>query len=167
MTKEIDALSRAADTEDGGHRNVVRYYGKDEDQFFVYIYMELCDFARLASGALFPCDLSVRVAVQSEDGALLEDIEVVLEDRAWNPGPLGSAITDAEGEGEIDASGVTDLPGCWGTMLDYVLVATDPRGEYATGEKDVNSSLYNAISDGSLEADVRAFPLVLEAVEAR
>ena len=62
MTKEIDALSRAADTEDGGHRNVVRYYGKDEDQFFVYIYMELCDFARLASGALVPCDLSVRVA---------------------------------------------------------------------------------------------------------
>ena len=62
MTKEIDALSRAADTEDGGHRNVVRYYGKDEDQFFVYIYMELCDFARLASGVLVPCDLSVRVA---------------------------------------------------------------------------------------------------------
>jgi serine/threonine protein kinase len=62
VTKEIDALSRAADTEDGGHRNVVRYYGKDEDQFFVYIYMELCDFARLASGALVPCDLSVRVA---------------------------------------------------------------------------------------------------------
>jgi hypothetical protein len=111
-------------------------------------------------------DLSVRVAVQSEDGALLEDIEVVLDDRAWNPGPLGSAITDVEGEGELDASGVTDLPGCWGTMLDYVLVATDPRGEWATGEKDVNSSLYNAISDGSMVADVRAFPLVLDAMGA-
>ncbi len=110
--------------------------------------------------------LSVRVAVQSEDGDLLEDIEVVLEDRAWNPGPLGSAITNVEGEGEIDASGVTDLPGCWGTMLDYVLVATDPRGEYATGEKDVNSSLFNAISDGSLEADVRGFPLLLQAAVA-
>ena len=49
MTKEIDALSRAADTEDGGHRNVVRYYGKDEDQFFVYICMELCDTETLDS----------------------------------------------------------------------------------------------------------------------
>ena len=112
-------------------------------------------------------DLTVRVAVQSEAGALLEVIEVVLEDRAWNPGALGSAITDADGEVEMEARGVTDLPDCWGTLLDYVLVATDPRGEYATGEKDVNSSLYNAIADGSLEADVRGFPLVLQAAEAR
>jgi hypothetical protein len=111
-------------------------------------------------------DLEIRVAVQSVDGAFLEDIAVVLEDRAWNPGELGSAITDGDGEADIDASGVTDLPGCWGTMLDYVLIASDPRGEWATAEKDVNSSLYNAISDGSLEADVRAFPLVLQPLEA-
>jgi hypothetical protein len=62
VTKEINALSRAAETEDCGHKNVVHYYGKDADQFFVYIYMELCDYATLASGLLVPCDLVVQVA---------------------------------------------------------------------------------------------------------
>jgi hypothetical protein len=62
VDKEVAALSRAKDTDQGGHPNVVHYYGKDEDADFVYIYMELCDYTTLPGGALSPCDLTVRVA---------------------------------------------------------------------------------------------------------
>jgi len=112
-------------------------------------------------------DVTLRVSVQSTDGEALRDIEVVLEDRAWTLSDLGSASTDESGEAVFGAQGVTDLPNCWGTMLDYVLVATDPLGRWAEGEKELNSSLYNAISEGTLEADVRGFPIVLEEVVGR
>ena len=57
VTKEIEALQTAAQTDQGGHRNVVHYYGKDEDADFVYIYMELCDYTRAPRGGLVPRDL--------------------------------------------------------------------------------------------------------------
>jgi hypothetical protein len=87
------------------------------------------------------------------------NLEVRLEDRAWEPGVLGTGATDGNGEGELLAESVTDLPGCWGTMLSYVVVASDPSGYYADAEKPVNSYLFGAISDGSNVADLTAFPI--------
>ena len=118
-----------------------------------------------ACGEPSEVDLALRVSVQGADGSWLQDIDVVLEDRGWTNEQLGGGITNGEGEVEFVASGVTDLPGCWGTMLDYVVLATDPRGDWSAGEKSANSYLHSAIEDGTMEADMRAFPLVMQSGE--
>jgi len=110
-------------------------------------------------------ELTLKVAVQGSDGVGLQDIDVVLEDRGWTNTVLGSGVTDEAGEVEFVASGVTDLPNCWGTLLDYVVLATDAQGSWNPGEKNANSYLHTAIDDTSMEADMRAFPVVLEPVE--
>jgi len=109
-------------------------------------------------------DLTLKVAVQDSDGNALQDMDVVLEDRGWTSTTLGGGITNAAGEVEFEALGVTDVPGCWGTLLDYVVVASDSLGAWSAGEKSANSYLHTAIEDNSMEADLRAFPVVLQAV---
>ena len=74
---------------------------------------------------------------------------------------LGEGQTDGQGLGSLLAVGVTDLPDCWGTLLNYVVEVSDPNGYYADAEKPVNSYLHGAIEDGSLEADFSAFPIVV------
>jgi hypothetical protein len=59
VTKEVEVLQRAART--CCHANVVQYHGKEEDDDFVYIHMELCDYERAPGGALAACDLAARV----------------------------------------------------------------------------------------------------------
>ena len=54
---------------------------------------------------------------------------------------------------------ITSVEDCWGTLLDYVLVAES--GELY-GEKQVNQQLFNAIDDGSMSADASMFPIVVE-----
>lgn len=103
--------------------------------------------------------VSVSFAVVDAQGNGVSNLDVVLEDRAWEPGVLGSGQTDGNGLGELLAESVTDLPNCWGTMLSYVVVVEDPSGYYADAEKPVNSYLYGAISDGSNQADLTAFPI--------
>ncbi len=118
-----------------------------------------------ACGEPTEVDLTLQVAVQGSDGVWLQDVDVVLEDRGWTNTVLGGGITDESGEVEFVASGVTDLPDCWGTLLDYVVLATDARGQWSPGEKNANSYLHTAIQDTSMEADMTAFPVVLEPVE--
>ncbi|MEE2751144.1 MAG: hypothetical protein VX519_06925 [Myxococcota bacterium] len=118
-----------------------------------------------ACGEPSEVDLTLKVAVHDSDGIGLQDINVDLEDRGWTNSALGGGVTDEDGEVEFVASGVTDLPNCWGTLLDYVVVATDSQGQWRTGEKSANSYLYTAIDDASMEADMRAFPVVMEPVE--
>jgi hypothetical protein len=103
--------------------------------------------------------VAVAFAVVDASGNGVSNLEVRLEDRAWEPGVLGTGQTDGNGLGELLADPVTDLPGCWGTMLNYVVVAADPSGYYADAEKPVNSYLFGAISDGSNQADLTAFPM--------
>jgi hypothetical protein len=103
--------------------------------------------------------VAVTFAVVDASGNGVSNLEVRLEDRAWEPGVLGTGQTDGNGFGELFAESVTDLPGCWGTMLNYVVVATDPSDYYADAEKPVNSYLFGAISDGSNQADLTAFPM--------
>jgi hypothetical protein len=88
-------------------------------------------------------------------------IEVVLDDRGWTQSELGVGTTGSDGKVTFTAVGVTSLPNCWGTVLDYWLVATDPADASRTAEDGVNSSLYNAIDGGTLETDVTDWPLEL------
>jgi hypothetical protein len=103
--------------------------------------------------------VSVVYLVVDSSGNGVSNLEVRLEERAWEPGVLGAGETDGNGNGELLAESVTDLPGCWGTMLNYVVVASDPSGYYGDAEKPVNSYLFGAISDGSNRADLTAFPI--------
>jgi hypothetical protein len=61
VTKEIEVLTRAAMTDEGGHRNVVRYFCREEDPDFVYICMELCDVETLDSRIKGMRDVDVRL----------------------------------------------------------------------------------------------------------
>jgi len=105
-------------------------------------------------------DLFVEGAVVDSRDDPLENVEIVLEDRGWIPGTiLGTATTDSDGVYTFEVSQLTSVEDCWGTLLDYVIVAT--KGDLAV-EEGVNAQLYSAIVDGTLEVDLFTFPLVLE-----
>ena len=106
-------------------------------------------------------DVSVLFAVVDGQGNGVANLEVALVDRSWEPGTLGSGTTDGQGEGALLAQSVTDLPNCWGTVLNYVVEVNDPTSYYAPAEKAVNSYLYGAIDDGSFEADLTDFPIAV------
>lgn len=113
-----------------------------------------------ACGDVTTWDLVVVGAVADGSGTAVGGATVVLEDRGWEPvTELGSATTDGSGAFSLDADGVTSVDDCWGTLLDYVIVATDGS---RTGEREVNASLHGAIADGTLEADISASPIVIE-----
>ena len=98
------------------------------------------------------------VAAAQHGKAPAAAIEIALDDRGYTGDILGSGTTSADGKVTFTAVGVTALDGCWGTLLNYVLVGTDPA-DGTEVEDDMNAELYNAIDDGSLVADVTAFPL--------
>ena len=106
-------------------------------------------------------DVTIRARVEDADGLGLEGVTVGLDDRGYTYGVLGTGDSVATGDVQFVATGVTDLPGCWGIVLDYWLVAYDEAGELVV-EDDMNTELYDAIADGSLLADVSGFPLVVE-----
>ena len=95
-------------------------------------------------------------------GAPLEGIEVVLEERNWEPGEKGMGVTGSDGIAAIEATDLVSIPNCWGTRLNYQLVASDPAGVWGDGEKGVNSYLFNSIEDGSGVAEIVDFPIELE-----
>lgn len=103
-------------------------------------------------------DVSVKAVVQHQTGAPLAGAEVRLEERD-SPRTFGSGTTGADGVVEFTASQVESVPNCWGLVLDYWIVAAVDGADVA--EDDMNTELYNAISDGSYEADVTGFPLVV------
>ena len=108
-----------------------------------------------ACGEVTTHDVVIRAKVSKPGGA--EGVRVYLDDRAWELAVLGEGVTDAAGEVEFTAAGVTSVAGCWGTLLDYWIVAEDGAG--VTVEDDMNTDLFNAIDDGSLVADVSGRPL--------
>lgn len=101
-------------------------------------------------------DLQVTGQVMGPSGPSPE-AHVILEDRVWAPGILAETYTDGEGHFVMDVIGVTSLEGCWG-LLGY-FVAADKGTFY--GERGVNSELFNAISSGTMVADL-SFPLEME-----
>ena len=112
-----------------------------------------------ACGEVSTWDVSLSGTVESASGPVAGAL-VTLEDRGWEPGTtLGSAETEADGGFVIEAVGVTSVEDCWGTLLNYVVVAED--GDLR-GERGINSPLYDAIASGSLEADISGAPLLVE-----
>lgn len=99
--------------------------------------------------------------VVDDRGRGLAGIRVYLDDRGYTGTELGEGTTGGDGEVQLMAVGVTSLPDCWGTLLDYWLVASDPADETRVAEDDMNTQLFNAIDDGSLSVDAREFPLEL------
>lgn len=86
-----------------------------------------------------------------------EGVAVELWDGQWDPpSALGGATTGPDGRFSLDAAGVTDLPGCWGIVLDYTLVASLGA---ASASRDVNGPLEAAIRSG--EAAVVDVPIEL------
>jgi hypothetical protein len=105
-------------------------------------------------------DITIRAAVIDGDSqAPVEGADVTLYDEAWNPGDtLGTAQTGADGHVELVATDVTSVDGCWGTALDYELIAMTFD---KSGVMELNSALHAAIDDGTLVVDVTAFPIEL------
>jgi hypothetical protein len=104
-------------------------------------------------------DVTIAGAVEDASGPV-GGAAVRLEDRAWNTDDvLGEATTEVDGSFSLDAKSVTSVEGCWGTVLDYRIVAEEGG---RTGETKVNSALFDAIDSGSLEADISDFPILIE-----
>ncbi len=116
------------------------------------------DPAGVQCGEPVTYDIEIRARVEDAAGAVA-DVEVALDDRGWTNAILGVGTTGANGEVTFAALGVTALDGCWGTVLNYQLVAQHSDGREV--EDDMNTELHAAIDDGSLVADVRDFPLTL------
>ena len=113
-----------------------------------------------ACGEVTTWDVAVAGVVHDAAGDGVEGASVRLEDRGWNVGTtLGTATTGTDGSFSFDAIGVTSVEDCWGTVLDYVLVAEE--GD-RVGERELNSALFNAIDGGGLEVDITAAPVVIE-----
>ncbi len=105
-------------------------------------------------------DIDVHGSVDDASGNPVAGAAVDLRDYGWSQGAsLGTATTDASGEFTIMAVGVTDVPNCWGTLLDYTIEASEGG---RTGERSINSFLHGAITDASLETDMRSFPVTIE-----
>ena len=108
-----------------------------------------------ACGDVTTHTVTVRGDVQDASGAAVQDAEVRLEERNWEPGILAEGTTDDTGRYELTAE-ITSVEDCWATALDYWVVVTD--GEL-TVEDDLNQPLFNAIDDGSLDVDVATIVL--------
>ena len=112
-----------------------------------------------ACGETSRWDVSV-VGTVRHQGEPLEGAMVVLEDRGYNPGEvLGTGVTDTQGGFQFEALEVVSIEDCWGTLLNYFVVAESGT---LYGEKKANTYLHTAIYDESLEADMSGFPVDVE-----
>jgi hypothetical protein len=96
----------------------------------------------------------------TDGGAGVSGAEVQLEERNYVPGTmLGEATTNDDGVFVLEARDVVWVEDCWGTLFDWVLVADAGN---KSGEKDVNSRMHGAITDGSFAFDMTTFPIAVE-----
>ena len=115
-----------------------------------------------ACGEVTVHSLNVSGLVLMSDGSAVgaSGVTVSLEDRGWNPGEvLAQVQTNEDGEFLLAEAAVTSVVDCWGTLLNYVVVAESALGR---AEKEVNTALFNAIRDGESTVDLRDVPLLLE-----
>lgn len=104
-------------------------------------------------------DVMVVARVEDAGGSPVEGVEVRIEERNLAR-DFGAGTSDVAGNVSFTASQLESVPGCWGLLLDYWIVASCDGTDCA--EDDMNTELFNAIDDGSLVADVSSFPLVVE-----
>ena len=119
-----------------------------------------------ACGEVTVWDLTVRGVVHNAQGVGAPFASVWLEDRGWatTVEVLGTTTTDGQGGFELAVTGLTSVEDCWGTLLNYVLVAElGPQ----RGEDEINTWLFTAISNGTLVADLSTSPLVMEDTSSR
>ena len=106
--------------------------------FFLLFILAACsssepDFIDTGDGGKIVCgdptahDVTLSFGVADSEGNGVSNLAVSLVDRSWEPGVLGEGQTDGQGLGSLLAVGVTDLPDCWGTLLNYV-VEVSKRG---------------------------------------
>lgn len=118
--------------------------------------VETTDSQDGACGAVSTHVVTVRAKVLV-GGQPAAGLRVYLDDRGWEMKSVGEGNTGANGEVEFVADPVTSVENCWGTVLNYWIVAENTDG--STVEDDMNTELFNAIDDGSLVSDVTGFPL--------
>ncbi|MEZ4238292.1 MAG: carboxypeptidase-like regulatory domain-containing protein [Myxococcota bacterium] len=111
-----------------------------------------------ACGAVTRHDLTLLGAVVLASGGPAVGASVWIEDRAWavQTETLGTATTDDDGLFTLPITGLTSVEDCWGSALDYVVVA---ELGIQRGERDVNAPLYNVILAGGDTADITASPI--------
>ena len=114
-----------------------------------------------ACGDFLYHDVVIRGLVENADGSPAMAADVVLEERNfmsqfqyWGKGTQ----TDANGAFEFTAVDLLEVEDCWGTLVDYNIVA---RSGTTYGEDAINSVLRNAITYGTA-ADLSAFPVRLK-----
>jgi len=111
-----------------------------------------------ACGAVTSHTVTVRAKVVNGTGQPVAGASVVLEERAWEPGARGQGTSGEDGEVILRDLSITSVERCWGTALDYALVA---KKDAVTAEEPLNSSLFNLILEGGADLDLRGDPLVL------
>ena len=102
-------------------------------------------------GAVTTHAMEVFGRVTDDEGRPVEYAEVWLEETAWAPGILASGTSDGSGIFQLDVQEITSVEDCWGIALDYLIGA---ESDGMTGDRGINSSLYNAILDQSFQANL-------------
>ena len=113
-----------------------------------------------ACGDVSSIDVSITGTVEDGDGTFLSGVSVWLEERNWNPGTIhGEATSDGAGSFTFQALGLPVVEDCWGTAVQFYLVG---ETDTLSGEKPMNSPIFNAYDDGSYSVDLGAFGLIVD-----
>ena len=114
-----------------------------------------------ACGDVSEWDVHVIISV-TQDGQPAPGADVTLVEDAWHVPDKRwyGGVTDADGLIAFDAADVVSVEECWGIALYYYAEAQ--KGSDLYGRTDMNSSLFGAITDADLLADVSLFPIELE-----
>lgn len=103
--------------------------------------------------------VSLTGAVVDVDDVPVAGAEVTLVENIYAPGTTyGTAVTDEDGVFVLSAEALLSIEECWGTLLDYTVVAETSDGRI--GEKFVNVYLYAALTEGSY--DITNLPVTVE-----
>jgi hypothetical protein len=113
-----------------------------------------------ACGDVSSFDATIVGRVADASGSSVSGAEIALEERTWTPGTIhGTATSEADGSFSLSATDLPAVEDCWGTAVSFWLVGS---AEQTTGEKPMNSPLFDAWSDGTGQVDLGDFPLTLQ-----
>ena len=109
---------------------------------------------------IYGIEMTVTGLVEDASGSPVAGAQVILEERNWEPGTIhGTTTTNANGAFTMSATELVDIPDCWATALDYVVVV---ELDGLMGEAIANQKLFNAIVDETYVADFSPVPIVIE-----